>query len=228
MRRLARATLQLAQIPRSQLALAVDEMGRRHALWIEAGDDGSDAFYAVRPPDQTWGGAVRIDPGADPGTMAVPALAAGPGGGVYAAWSQMVQGRWLVHFAVRPGDLSGWTRTERINSIAAGDAWVHAIAVDGRSRAYVLWRERYVCGGRVLSEIFLAMRSEDGRWQPIEKVDANLTSASLGGFRLIVNTAGDVYAEWQELTPQGAATYAAFRQDGGPWSSRWEVARGAE
>ncbi len=68
----------LGQIPRSQLAFATDEMGREHILWFEVNETGTDAFYAVRQPDQTQSGFVRLDPGVDAGTMAEPAWRPAP------------------------------------------------------------------------------------------------------------------------------------------------------
>ncbi len=125
-----------------------------------------------------------------------------------------------------PDDLGGWTRPERVSSVAAGDVRALAIAADGRGQAHVLWQARSNCNGaRAISEIFLSTRTEDGRWLPIEKVDPISTSGSLGELQLVGDAAGNLYAEWQEPGPEGAMTYAAFRPAGGPWSGRWEVAQ---
>ncbi len=204
-------------------ALAIDELGREHRLWIETNEDRSEAFYAMQQAGQAQSNAVRLDPGPAPGTMAEPALAAGAGR-VAAAWLQVHRGRWQVHFAARPGDQGGWTRTERISSVTAGDARALAIAVDGEGLTYVLWQWSHTCrGARTVNEILLSTRTADGRWLAVEKVDAIPTTGSLDGLRLIADAAGNLYARWQNEGPEGTATYAAFRPDGGAWSSRWEV-----
>lgn len=98
------------------------------------------------------------------------------------------------------------------------------MAADGWGRVYVLWQQRYSCGGAgILSDIYLAIRAEDGRWQPVEKLDPNPTTGSLGRIRLIADAAGDLYAEWQESSSEGKLTYAAFRAADGTWSTKWKV-----
>lgn len=224
----ARDAALTTQIPRSRYALASDGEGRQHAFWIELNANGSGAFYAIQQPEGAWSDFAAIDAGAKPdgglGIMSDPALAVSADGGVAAAWLQMIENRWQVHFAMRRGKQGSWIPAERVSSLTMGTAWGLAVALDGHGRAYVLWQWRHDCGGaRVMSDLYLSVRTADGRWLADEKVDPITTTHPLRSLRLVADAAGNLYAEWQDRSQDGTATYAAFRPDGGAWSSRWKV-----
>ena len=134
-------------------------MGREHILWFEVNETGRmhstpcGSLIRPRAASSDW----------TPASMRAQwqsRAATRPGGDVYAAWLQVYQGRWQVVFRMLPDDLGGWTRPERVSSVAAGDVRALAIAADGRGQAHVLWQARSNCNGaRAISEIFLSTRN---------------------------------------------------------------------
>jgi hypothetical protein len=211
--------------PGTRSAFAVGRGGRQHTVWIDVDASPSNTMrYASREPGAPWEATETIGAGA--GAMAVVSIATGPTGFVYAARSQLVEGRWQVRFAMRAADTGEWTRPEVISPDSAGDAWAPSIAAGSRGRVYVLWQSRYPCGGILsMSDLLLRARSDDGNWQHVERVDAGPTLVLVQASRLVVDAADILYAEWQEWDQEGMKSYLAVRPAGDAFPGSWHIAR---
>lgn len=207
---------------------AVGPGARQHALWTETGGGPTLSLrYATRVSgEEAWGSPVLVTGGLDAGAIAVPALAAGRNGTVYAAWSQLHGDKWQVRMAVLQDGASGWSEPETVSLGGRADGWAPVLAVGGRGRLSVAWIARYACAElRTMFDVLLRVRDDDGTWRPVERVDASPSFAFVRDLRLIVDAAGQVDVAWQELGSDGTHTYLGFRPYADWPEGEWQVAR---
>jgi hypothetical protein len=82
-------------------------------------------------------------------------LAVGPGGSLYAIWSQDSPSGLDIYYAFRPAGGS-WTAPVMVNDVTAGTQTAPRIAVDPDGNAYAVWMDRR--GGGADYRIYFSRR----------------------------------------------------------------------
>ncbi len=115
---------------------AIDGTGRAVAVWLQRQGGRQRAFAARFDPATGWSAAERLDAEASEGVERV-RVAAGPGDGVVAVFSERVGTRGRLH-ARRLLPQGGWSAPEEVSDGGGSAQWPD-VAVDGQGRAVVVW-----------------------------------------------------------------------------------------
>jgi hypothetical protein len=147
-----------------------------------------------------------------------PDIAIDSTGNAYAIWRDLRNGNYDGHwdldiyFSYRPTG-GNWSVNQRVND----DTWIQvqdwpAIVVDGAGNAYAVW-EDYRNGD---PDIYFSYRPTGANWAVNQRVDDGGTM-DVHHPDMAIDSAGNLYALWQDWRNGDPDIYFSYRPAGGTW-----------
>ncbi len=157
-------------------------------LFVQPHGGASDVFFTY------WDGSAWASPrdiSQTSGNSASPDLAVGPGGHLYAVWSDTTPGYPVIYWA-DSGDGLVWSNSPVPD--ASGTSPSAVVSKDGT--LYVAWQQRYA-GGTTPYEVFLSSYTSKGGWSiPVDISDSPDVSSTSPD--ISASPDGTIHMVWQE------------------------------
>ena len=149
-----------------------------------------------------------------------PSIAIDSAGNAYAIWRDLrngtYDGHWDldVYFSYRPAG-GNWNVNQRVNDDTGIEVqdWP-AIVVDSAGNAYAVWKD-YRNGD---PDIYFSYRPVGGNWSVNQRVDDGGTT-DVDHPDIAIDSAGNLYALWQDLRNSDPDVYFNYRPAGGSWGA---------
>lgn len=200
------------------LAMAPD--GSAHIAWsTESGIGGRQQVYASHrgPADAGWSAPVQlsIDTAL---TNVEPALGAGAGGAVYAAWISGSSAPYDIHLARRQDDGS-WSAPIVVNEANGRSVFGPAVAVAGNGHATLAWAEQ---NGADYALKWRAYRPDVSAPEPLAPAaDVGGPVGHVSRLSLALNAGGDAALAWHLINGPPRTIWAAVKSAS---ASQWSPA----
>jgi hypothetical protein len=186
-------------------AICADTADRIHVVWSDH-RDGEWEIYCRCNDGSGWGAEQRLDSGG--GWTQFPSIAADDLGGVHLVWQDYVErvhGVWYSFF-----DGAAWQEAECVANIEDYyDGATPAVAVDGDSRIYVVWR-----GGRTEDCSVKYVMSEGISWGEPQLIS---TAENIGAPAIAVDPNNTVHVVWHDER-YGSRELIHKAYDGAVWT----------